>query len=422
MRKNLEEWLKWQESISPQKIDLNLDRVRRIYNRINFNRPRTVITVGGTNGKGSVVAMIESLLVTQGLSVASYTSPHIQKYNERIKFHGKPVDDETIIDGFEEIERVREGELLTYFEFGTLAALRIFSNFNLDVLILEVGLGGRLDAVNILDSDGCIITNIGMDHTDWLGDNIEEIAKEKAGIIRKNKPIVFGSDQLPKAIIKHAIDEEAVLIKRDKDFNFIQLSDKKWSWFGLTNERLMLNNPNIRGLHQIENAAAVLSLFEAIPELTLPEESIVNKSFGSINIEGRIDLKITSSKNWLFDVAHNVDSISKLIGFISECEYKRCIIVLGVLEDKDVVEIIKLLTSISDQWIIPDLSANRSIDTNKLKLLITQNSHKDCSINASVEEAMQEADVYSQAGDLIVITGSFYTVSPALNWFNRLQS
>jgi len=184
----------------------------------------------------------------------------------------------------------------------------------------------------------------------------------------------------------------------------------------------MLNNPNIRGLHQIENAAAVLSLFEAIPELTLPEESIVNKSFGSINIEGRIDLKITSSKNWLFDVAHNVDSISKLIDFISECEYKRCIIVLGVLADKDVVEIIKLLTSISDQWIIPDLSANRSIDTNKLKLLITQNSHKDCSINASVEEAMQEADVYSQAGDLIVITGSFYTVSPALNWFNRLQS
>ena len=422
MRKNLEEWLKWQESISPQKIDLNLDRVRRIYNRINFNRPRTVITVGGTNGKGSVVAMIESLLVTQGLSVASYTSPHIQKYNERIKLDGKPVDDETIIGGFKEIERVREGELLTYFEFGTLAALRIFSNFNLDVLILEVGLGGRLDAVNIVDSDGCIITNIGMDHTDWLGDNIEEIAKEKAGIIRKNKPIVFGSDQLPKAIIKHARDEEAVLIKRDKDFNFNQLSDKKWSWFGLTNERLMLNNPNIRGLHQIENAAAVLSLFEAIPELTLPEESIVNKSFGSINIEGRIDLKITSSKNWLFDVAHNVDSISKLIDFISECEYKRCIIVLGVLEDKDVVEIIKLLTSISDQWIIPDLSANRSIDTNKLKLLITQNSHKDCSINASVEEAMQEADVYSQAGDLIVITGSFYTVSPALNWFNRLQS
>jgi len=422
LRKNLEEWLKWQESISPQEIDLNLDRVRRIYNRINFNRPKTVITVGGTNGKGSVVAMIESLLVTQGLSVASYTSPHIQKYNERIKLDGKPVDDETIIDGFEEIERVREGELLTYFEFGTLAALRIYSNFNLDVLILEVGLGGRLDAVNIVDSDGCIITNIGMDHTDWLGDNIEEIAKEKAGIIRKNKPIVFGSDQLPKAIIKHAIDEEAILIKRDKDFNFIQLSGKKWSWFGLTNERLMLNNPNIRGLHQIENAAAVLSLFEAIPELTLPEESIVNKSFGSINIEGRIDLKITSSKNWLFDVAHNVDSISKLIDFISECEYKRCIIVLGVLADKDVVEIIKLLTSISDQWIIPDLSANRSIDTNKLKLLITQNSHKDCSINASVEEAMQEADVYSQAGDLIVITGSFYTVSPALNWFNRLQS
>ena len=422
MRKNLEEWLKWQESISPQEIDLNLDRVKRIYNRINFKRPRTLITVGGTNGKGSVVAMIESLLVTQGLSVASYTSPHLQKYNERIKLDGKPVDDETIIGGFKEIERVREGELLTYFEFGTLAALRIFSNFNLDVLILEVGLGGRLDAVNIVDSDGCIITNIGMDHTDWLGDNIEEIAKEKAGIIRKNKPIVFGSDQLPKAIIKHAIDEEAVLIKRDKDFNFNQLSDKKWSWFGLNNERLMLNNPNIRGLHQIENAAAVLSLFEAIPELTLPEESIVNKSFGSINIEGRIDLKITSSKNWLFDVAHNVDSISKLIDFISECEYKRCIIVLGVLADKDVVEIIKLLTSISDQWIIPDLSANRSIDTNKLKLLITQNSHKDCSINASVEEAMQEADVYSQAGDLIVITGSFYTVSPALNWFNRLQS
>tara|TARA_B100000959_G_scaffold287271_1_gene370719 strand:+ start:20190 stop:21458 length:1269 start_codon:yes stop_codon:yes gene_type:complete len=422
LRKNLQEWLEWQESISPQEIDLNLERVRRVYNRLNFNRPRIVITVGGTNGKGSVVAMIESLLVTQGFSVASYTSPHMQKYNERIKFDGKCVDDETIIDGFEEIERIREGELLTYFEFGTLAALWIFSNLNLDVLILEVGLGGRLDAVNIVNSDGCIITNIGMDHADWLGDNIEEIAKEKAGIMRKNKPIVFGGEQLPKAIIKHAIDTEAVLIKRDKDFNFIQLSDKKWSWFGLTNERLEILNPRMRGLHQIENASAALSLFEAIPELTLPEESIINKSFDSINIEGRIDLKVTSNKNWLFDVAHNVDSISRLIDFISEYEYKKCIVVLGVLADKDIDKIIKLLTSISDQWIIPDLSANRSIDTNKLKLLITQKSHKSCSISKSVEEAMEEADIYSKAGDLIVVTGSFYTVSPALNWFNQLQS
>ncbi len=398
-----------------------MNRVRRLYNRINLKRTRTVITVGGTNGKGSVVAMIESLLVNQRLSIASYTSPHVQKYNERIKLDGKYVDDETIINGFEEVERVRGDELLTYFEFGTLTALKIFSKFNLDVLILEVGLGGRLDAVNVIDSDGCIITNIGMDHTDWLGNDIEEIAKEKAGIMRKNKPVVFGGEKLPKNIIKQAKDEEAILIKRNIDFNFIGLSDNKWSWFGLTNERLKLNNPNIRGSHQIENAASVLSLFEAIPELTLPVKSIINKSFSSIDIEGRVDLKTTSKKNWLFDVAHNVDSISRLIGFVSEYKYERCIVVVSVLADKDIEKIIKLLTSISNQWIVPDLRVDRSIDTNKLKLLITQNSQEDCSISKTVEEAMQEADVCSKSGDLIVVTGSFFVVSPALNWFNHLK-
>ena len=201
---NLDAWLAWQETISPKGIDLNLDRVSKVFDRLTFNRPKHLITIAGTNGKGSTVAMIESLMIAQGISVGSYTSPHMHRYNERIKINGIPVSNDSITQAFKEIEKKRNGEQLTFFEFGTLAALVIISKTKIDVAVLEVGLGGRLDAVNIINSDGCIITNISKDHSEWLGEEIEMIAKEKAGVMRRGKPIIFGSNILPLNISREA--------------------------------------------------------------------------------------------------------------------------------------------------------------------------------------------------------------------------
>ena len=206
---SLEDWLSWQETISPKSIDLDLSRVSKIFQKLNFVRPNYVITIAGTNGKGSSVAMIEAMMISMGKSVASYTSPHIHKYNERIKINRKAVSDELIIAAFKKIEKIREGLELTYFEYGTLAALQILSDACVEVIVLEVGLGGRLDAVNIVDADACIITNISRDHEDWLGTGIENIALEKAGIMRRGKPVIFGSLVIPKNIKNEAFRKKA---------------------------------------------------------------------------------------------------------------------------------------------------------------------------------------------------------------------
>ena len=264
MKKNLQEWLSWQESLSTKEINLGLDRVTRVFDRLKFIRPKKIITVAGTNGKGSVVSILESILITQGFQVGSYTSPHMHKYNERIKVNCKPVSNNKIIDAFEKIENVRSNEPLTYFEFGTLAALDILSNSYIDYLILEVGLGGRLDAVNIIDPDGSIITNIGLDHMDWLGDNREKIGYEKAGIMRQNIPTVYGEMDPPNSIKDSAFDKGADLIVMGEDYFYENSSNGLWNWQGRYNRRGNLESSNIKGSHQVKNVSAALSLLESI--------------------------------------------------------------------------------------------------------------------------------------------------------------
>tara|TARA_B100001059_G_scaffold47223_1_gene40170 strand:- start:38 stop:1180 length:1143 start_codon:yes stop_codon:yes gene_type:complete len=375
--------------------------------------------VAGTNGKGSSVAILESLFMNQGISVGSYTSPHLHKYNERIKINSKPVSDGKIVRAFEKIESIRSEELLTYFEFGTLAAFEIFSNADIEVLILEVGLGGRLDAVNIIDPDGSIITNIGLDHMDWLGDSKEKIGREKAGVMRKNIPTVFGDTDVPKSVIHEAKVLDAKLIRLNTDYTYREISDQSWVWSDSGKKEIEIESPNINGSHQIKNAAAILALLSKLDDTVFPTLKSINKSLRSININGRLDFRLHEEINWLFDVSHNTESISELFRFITKLQYRKCIVVLGIMSDKDALSMISLLTDITDQWFIPELEIKRAIQADEIKSLINQKSDKLCQVSNSVDLSLRNAKSISKPNDLIVVAGSFYLVSPALEWFSR---
>ena len=419
MKKTLKEWLNWQESISSKEISLGLDRVTRVFEKLDFRRPSHVISVAGTNGKGSSVAILESLFMNQGVSVGSYTSPHLHKYNERIKINSKPVSDGKIVRAFEKIESIRSEELLTYFEFGTLAAFEIFSNADIEVLILEVGLGGRLDAVNVIDPDGSIITNIGLDHTDWLGGSREKIGREKAGVMRENIPTVFGDTDIPESVIQVAKERHAKLIRLNKDYTYREISDESWVWSESGKKEIEIESPNINGSHQIKNAAAILALLSKLDGTDFPTAKSINKSLRSININGRLDFRHHEERNWLFDVSHNTESISELVRFITKLQYKKCIVVLGIMSDKNALSMISLLADITDQWFIPKLEIKRSIQAGEIKLLINQKSDKLCQVSNSVDLSLRNAKSISKPDDLIVVAGSFYLVSPALDWFSR---
>ena len=256
---SLQGWLAWQEGLHPKVIDLGLERVGRVFRMLNPEsiKPPT-ITVAGTNGKGSCIAFLEAIYRAQGYRVGSYTSPHILKYNERIKIDGVPVEDESICAAFERIESVREETSLSYFEFGTLAALDIFWRAGLDVQLLEVGLGGRLDAVNIIDANVTLITSICIDHCDWLGETREAIGREKAGIFRAGVPAIVGDPEPPDSLLQSAQAKDAPVFCIGKNF-FYQKKAAGWDWIADNRQLLDLPAPALKGEHQYCNAASVLS-------------------------------------------------------------------------------------------------------------------------------------------------------------------
>ena len=414
MKKNLQEWLSWQESLSSKEINLGLDRVTRVFDRLKFIRPKKIITVAGTNGKGSVVSILESILITQGFRVGSYTSPHMHKYNERIKVNCKPVSNNKIIDAFEKIENVRSNEPLTYFEFGTLAALDILSNSYIDYLILEVGLGGRLDAVNVIDPDGSIITNIGLDHMDWLGDSKEKIGHEKAGIMRDNITTVYGELDPPNSIKDIAHDKGADLIIMGEDYIYENSLNGLWSWHGRCNKRENLESLSFKGSHQVKNVSAALALLESLNSKELASEKMINKAMKCIHLEGRLDQRLHLQRNWLFDVAHNHDSARILGDFLSKQEFRRCIFIFGMMSDKDIHKVIDEIAEYASHWFIPKLEITRSIEPGDLIKIIEEKNTGSCSMNNSIAQSINIAVNSTSKDDLIVITGSFYVVSPAL--------
>ena len=414
----LSAWLAWLETLSPSEIDLGLERVIQVLDGLQPTRPARVIHIAGTNGKGSCAAMLESLFISGGERVGVYTSPHISRYNERIRIDAVPVSDEEIISAFERVEAARQDLPLTYFEFGTLAALVVFDERQADTVILEVGMGGRLDAVNAVEPDAGIITNVSLDHCDWLGDDIESIAREKAGILRGNKPFVFGSKAIPDSILATAEDLGSDLQRFGGDFDFRieTASPKTWDWTGRRSKLSSLEIPALAGNIQLQNASAVLALIEAMKVDNLLDPDLINTAFGQLELSGRCQT-IRTDRNWLLDVAHNAAAAEVLNEYLADSLLPgETIAIIGMLGDKDVAGIVAPLRDQVDAWIAVTAEAARAIPGRELAAGVARLCDKPCLIAESLPDAMQYAHNRTTADNRILVTGSFYVVGPALKW------
>lgn len=407
-------WLTRLESLSAREIDLGLERVEQLLDRLELELPATVLHVAGTNGKGSCVAMLESILSTTGRSVGCYTSPHVFRYNERIRVDRAEASDETILRVFERIEAVRDDIPLTYFEFGTLAALVVFAELDVEIAILEVGMGGRLDAVNAVEPQAGLITNVSLDHCDWLGNDIESIAFEKAGIMRAGKPIVFGDRTVPAAILSRAADIGAGLIVVGRDYDW-SASSSGWEWQGASHQLTGLGFPGLRGAHQLENAAAVLALLEAAGFSDLLQTERVNEALAGLWLHGRMQ-RLDSDPRWLFDVAHNPAAATALEAALrAEPPAGRTIAILGLLDDKDVAGVVAPLAGVVDQWITVTADSPRAIQAEDLAGHVGNTTRSDCIVAGSIAHAVAAATALAGDEDRILVTGSFYLVGPAIS-------
>ena len=419
---SLDDWLPWLETLSPREIDLGLDRVLTVLAVLDLPRADRIINVAGTNGKGSSVAMLDALLANAGYKTACYMSPHVLRYNERIRIDGLAASDAEIIAAFQRVESVRGDVPLTYFEFGTLAALVAFAAAAADTLILEVGMGGRLDAVNAIEPDACLITNIALDHTAWLGADTESIAMEKAGIMRAAKPAVFGAAYCPAAIIEHATAIGADLRLAGEDFGFDKDPDAaSWSWRGRQRKLAGLCQPALAGSVQIQNAAAVLALVEAMGLEQLLTTAAVNDAFGKLDLPGRFQV-INARRTWVLDVAHNPAAAAVLAASLADLPHDgRITAVVGMLADKDVQGIVEPLSKLVDAWIAVPLQGARAEPVATLAQQIANLSKKPCRIAAAMPEALEAADRRAAPHDMVLVTGSFYAVGPALEWLQKHQ-
>ncbi len=411
---SLPDWLARLETFSPREIDLGLDRVNQVLDRLALQRPKRVFHVAGTNGKGSCVAMLEALLLHDGACVGSYTSPHMMRYNERIRVNGREASDEQIVAAFERIEALRSNVPLTYFEYGTLAALVVFADANIDSAILEVGMGGRLDAVNAVEPDAGIITNISLDHCDWLGEDIETIAVEKAGIMRRGKPIIFASKNMPRTIGERAKAVRADLLAAGHDYDW-SLQREGWTWRGSQQRLENLTRPAMPGEHQLENAAAVLAMLEAAGRSDLLRAETIDEAFSGLMLAGRMQ-RIDGPHRYLLDVAHNAAAATALANTLGAQEHRgQTVAIIGVLDDKDVAGIVSPLVAHVDHWIAVTADSPRAIESGELSRQVANLSNRACLAAESLNQALEHAQSLASTDDQILVTGSFYLVGPILS-------
>ena len=396
----LSAWLTWLESLHPEEIELGLDRVQDVLGRLDLQLPDHVLTIAGTNGKGSSVAMAGALLRAAGYRVGAYTSPHIVDYNERISIGtaagARHAGDNDIVAAFEKIESVRNGTPLTYFEYGTLAAFVVFAAAELDVWILEVGMGGRLDATNVIDPTAVLITNIALDHCDWLGEDIETIAREKAGVMRPGVPAVFGATEVPDAIRQHAADIGARLLLRERDFSVDGIP-----------------TPGLQGDFQIGNAAAVLTLLRAVGLDAAAEPDLAADVLPRVSLAGRGQRVAQEGVEWLLDVAHNPAAATQLATTLAGHD-RRTVAILAALDDKDLEGIVGPLDEHVDRWIAVTAGSYRALPATELARRVANATGRPCLIADSVEAALAEARREAGKDARILVTGSFYIVGPVL--------
>ena len=422
----LAEWLNWQESLNPKEIDLGLDRVSRVLDLLkiptDFFCP--VITVAGTNGKGSTVAFIESILHQAELSVGCYTSPHLFAYNERIRVNKQNVSDKDLCEAFEVIDQARADIPLTYFEFGTLASLVIFQKYNVDVVVLEVGLGGRLDAVNVIDADVSIITSIGIDHIDWLGDNVELIGREKAGIMRAHKPSIVSLFKPPSSLLVHAQELDTPLQRLGQDYLYQKLANNIWQLKAADIQYEDLPQPNLHGGFQMQNAAAAIMAIKSLKLLAEDkteriQEVHIKNGLKNAQLAGRYQ-KLHDRPEVIVDVAHNEQSAIKLAELLSDEPVSgKTIGVIAMLADKPVDEVVTAIQPEVDVWISAGLTVPRGMSAKNISQAVRGIGADDrLTACETVSDACEQALALAMENDRIIVFGSFYTVAEALTFFN----
>jgi dihydrofolate synthase / folylpolyglutamate synthase len=439
----LSDWLAWLETLHPQAIDLGLSRIHQVANRLGLLRTPSsisheysaalavdagrVFTVAGTNGKGSCVATIEQTLLAQHYKVGSYTSPHIHDYCERIRIDGKPVDDRLVCDAFTAIDEARGDISLTYFEFGTLAALWIFVQQQIPYIVLEVGLGGRLDAVNIVDADIAIVTSIAVDHEEWLGSDREVIAVEKLGVTRKGRPAVITEQHLTKSLLNfiqaHQIDSNVggnTVAVINQHFSTSLLGDKQWRWqFDLVAdneaEAIILPLPTLP-LDSVVAGLQALHMSQLLPDSIQLCSILLKTMLSKLHLNGRYQTCEHRNRGIVFDVAHNPAAAQVLRNRLQLDRSPvhpsaNTLAVFAVMDDKDIVSIIDILSDQIDEWFIGELAANqRAASLSTLKNVL-QSANQEYRTFDAVEQAFDEAVSESSEHDRIVIFGSFFTVA-----------
>ncbi|WP_396432463.1 bifunctional tetrahydrofolate synthase/dihydrofolate synthase [Limnohabitans sp.] len=423
--KTLQEWLDWCEQLHPVAIDMGLDRVRTVAGRMALRFDCPVITVAGTNGKGSTCAMLEAVLLQAGYRTGVYTSPHLVHFEERCRLHGESASAATFAEAFAAVEAVRGDVSLTYFEFSTLAILHLMAQAKLDVAILEVGMGGRLDAVNIIDADCAVITSIDIDHTAILGKDRESIGFEKAGIMRAGRPVIVSDPVPPQSVIDHATSIGAQLWQFGRDFNFS--GDKQqWAWAGRDRRYSGMAYPALRGANQLINASGVLAALEALRQQIPVTAQAVRNGLAMVELPGRFQI-VPGQPVLVLDVAHNPHSVAALaVNLDAMGFYPTTHAVLGAMADKDLLPMLQRVNPMVDRWYFTDLPLPRAAKAADLQQMWqAQNTRSDTasSIHATPMLALQAAMKASDPADRIVVFGSFYTVGGVLkDGIPRLQA
>lgn len=406
---SLSQWLDRIERLHPTEIDLGLDRVGQVAGALGVIAPRArVITVAGTNGKGSVCCLLESILIAAEHRVGLYTSPHLHRFNERIRVNGVEAGDDAICAAFERVERARGETTLTYFEFGTLAAFDLFARADVDVWILETGLGGRLDATNVIDADVAVVTSIGIDHVEWLGGNRDAVGREKAGIARYGRPIIIG-DAAPPAGLLTAIEERgAEPVRIGETFDFT-VTDECWDWVGPDGGLSNLPLPLLAGGYQVRNAASALAALHYVGVEC--HRTAIDEGLRSARVPGRFEV-VPGPVETILDVAHNPDAAAMLATTLrSRPSEGRTLAVIAMYGDKDAEGVIGHLSEVVDGWCVAGLTGPRGRDAASLAAIVHA-LELDLWLEASDPlTAWHEIRGLAAAGDRIVVLGSFATVA-----------
>ncbi|EAW26770.1 bifunctional: folylpolyglutamate synthase; dihydrofolate synthase [Alteromonadales bacterium TW-7] len=411
---SLDDWLFYLESVHPANIAMGLERVADVANNIGLlNTPSKIILIGGTNGKGTTARCLESLLLAQGYSVGTYASPHLIRYNERVRINGQELDDQYHVDAFNKLEQGRGSTPLTYFEYGTLGALAIFKRFEVDYVLLEVGLGGRFDATNIVTPYASVITTIDLDHKEYLGDTRELVAYDKAGIFRKDTPAIIGDLSIPHTMIDYGNEISANMTLSGTDFTFKE-HDKTFNW-QFEKHNLTLNKPAIPA----QNAATALTVLSVLN--LLPNVDVIKNCLANLVVEGRFE-QLSTEPLVFTDVAHNPESARYLANKLLSYKDKgfKVHALAAMLADKDKAAVLKELTHLVDDWFLASLGGPRGDSANNLKeALQSVSTHNKVQSFESVERALSVILPKQQDNVILIVFGSFFTVADAINYFKK---